>query len=321
MSHKAPGKSHRTGLKLAQLFHLFPDDQAAQKWFEKQRWGDEPYCPHCGSFNVRLDVAHPTMSHRCREKECRKHFSVRTNSILANTKLGYQQWIIAIYLLTTSLKGVSSMKLHRDLGITQKSAWHLAHRLRKAWDDSRQSLTLFSGPVEVDESYFGGKRANMPNAKRKELSGSGRGTVGKTAVVGIKDRETNKVRAKVTQYTTREALQGFVHEPSEIGSTVYTDDSTSYDGLDNHESVKHSVSEYVKGQAHTNGVESFWSMLKRGYNGVDHHMSPDHLDRYVDEFAGRHNVRNANTIDQMAYVAHGLLDKRLEYKELIGQPS
>ena len=161
----------------------------------------------------------------------------------------------------------------------------------------------------------------MSNAKRKELPGSGRGTVGKTAVVGIKDRETNKVRAKVTKYMTREALQGFVHEHSEIGSTVYTDDSTSYDGLDNHESVKHSVSEYVKGQTHTNGVESFWSMLKRGYNGVDHHMSPDHLDRYVDEFAGRHNVRNANTIDQMAYVAHGLLDKRLEYKELIGQPS
>ena len=206
MSHKAPGKTHRKGLTLAQLFHLFPDDQSAQKWFEKQRWGDEP---------------HPTMSYRCREKECRKHFSVRTNSILANTKLGYQQWIIAIYLLTTSLKGVSSMKLHRDLGITQKSAWHLAHRLHKAWDDSEQSLTLFSGPVEVDESCFGGKRKSMSNAKRKELSGSGRGTVGKTAVVGIKDRETNKVRAKVTKYTTREALQGFVHEHSEIGSTVY----------------------------------------------------------------------------------------------------
>ena len=108
MSHKAPGKSHRTGLTLAALFRLFPDNQSAQKWFEAQRWGNDPYCPHCGSFDVRLDEAHPTMSHRCREKFCRKHFSVRTNSILANTKLGYQQWIIAIYLLTTSLKGVSS---------------------------------------------------------------------------------------------------------------------------------------------------------------------------------------------------------------------
>ena len=213
------------------------------------------------------------------------------------------------------------MKLHRDIGITQKSAWHLAHRLRKAWDHSKKSLTLFSGPVEVDESYFGGKRKNMSNTKRKELSGTGCGAVGKTTVVGIKDRKTNKVRAKVAQHTTRNVLQGFVYENSDQDSTIYTDDNPAYDGLANHETVKHSVNEYVKGQAHTNGVESFWSMLKRGYNGVYHHMSPEHLNRYVHEFSGRHNIRDANTIDQMAYVANGLLDKRLEYKELIGQPS
>lgn len=324
MTQKAPGKAYRQGLTLAGLFRLFPDADAAQAWFEQQRWGDEPYCPHCGSFNVRRDHAHPTMSHRCREKECRKHFSVRTASVMAKSKLDYQQWAIAIYLLTTSLKGVSSMKLHRDLGITQKSAWHLAHRLRKAWDEGGHGFPPFSGPVEVDEAYFGGKRANMSNAKRKALEGTGRGSVGKTAVVGIKDRETKRVTAKVVERTDSETLIPFVESRAEKGATVYTDEAAVYQPLPNmlneyrHESVKHSVGEYVRGMAHTNGVESFWSMLKRGYAGTYHKMSPDHLNRYVAEFAGRHNMRPLDTLDQMAFVAKGLLGKKLEYSELAG---
>ena len=163
MDHEAPSRAGRKGPTFVDLFRQFPNENAAQDWFEQQRWGNEPFCPHCGSFNVRRDRAHPTVSHRCREKDCRKHFSVRTHSVMAKSKLDYQQWAIAVYLLTTSLKGVSSTKLHRDLGISQKSAWHLAHRLRKAWSDSRHPP--LSSPVDVDEAHMGKKRRDMSNTK------------------------------------------------------------------------------------------------------------------------------------------------------------
>lgn len=318
MAQKAPGKAYRKGITLPGLLRLFPDDAAAERWFIEQRWGGEPWCPHCGSVNVREDHKHPTMSHRCREKECRKHFSVRTESVMARSKLGYQDWVIAIFLLTTSLKGVSSMKLHRDLGITQKSAWHLAHRLRAAWTEAEAAM--FGGPVEADETYFGGKRKNMSNSKRKQLADEGatRGPAGKTAVVGVKDRATKHVRAKVTEDLDAPSLQGFVVEHTTPDTTVYTDEASAYEGLPMpHETVKHSIKEYVRGQVHTNGMESFWSMLKRGFVGTYHKMSPKHLNRYVTEFSGRQNFREADTITQMACVAQGMLGKRLQYDELI----
>ena len=164
---------------------------------------------------------------------------------MEGSKLGFQVWMIATFLLSTNLKSVSSMKLHRALEITQKSAWFLAHRLRRALD---RDGDMFAGPVEVDETYIGGKRKNMSNAKRKELAGTGRGAVGKTAVVGIKDRETKNVRAKVVENTDKATLQGFVVENTAPGATVYTDEASAYEGLPfTHESVKHSVSEYVRG--------------------------------------------------------------------------
>ena len=177
---------------------------------------------------------------------------------------------------------------------------------------------MFAGPVEADETYFGGKRKNMSNARRKELAGTGRGAVGKIAVVGVKDRATKKVRAKVTQSTTAPALQGFVAEHTAPGATVYTDDASAYEGLPfHHETVKHSVSEYVRDMAHTNGVESFWSMLKRAHKGTFHKLSPKHLDRYVTEFEGKHNLREQDTADQLATIAQRMDGKRLRYRELI----
>ncbi len=159
MTKKAPGKSHREGISLKKLFQMFPNDATAEKWFAEQRWQDGAHCPHCGSVNVQSDALHKTMPFRCREKECRKRFSVRTATPMQCSNLGYQVWAIAIYLMTTSLKGVSSMKLHRDLGVTQKTAWHLAHRLRKALEDDGVELP-FIGPVEADETYVGGKEKN-----------------------------------------------------------------------------------------------------------------------------------------------------------------
>lgn len=148
MKQKGSGKADRNGLSVQQLFKIFPGDKTAEKWFVDQRWGDESYCPHCGSLNVQSGAKHKTMPYRCREKQCAKRFSVRTGTVMESSNLGYQTWVVAIYLMTTSLKDVSSMKLHRDLDITQKSAWHLAHRIREAFDSFEGSG--MAGPVEVD---------------------------------------------------------------------------------------------------------------------------------------------------------------------------
>ena len=206
MSKTGPGKSHREGMSLIDAMRRFPSNEAAEKWFSDVRWPDHISCPNCGSNRIQEKTTHPTMPHRCRD--CQKFFSVKTGTVMEGSNLGFQTWAIAIYLLTTSLKSVSSMKLHRDLGITQKSAWHLAHRIRETFLEP--STDLFEGPVEVDETYMGGKRRNMPKSKRKELTG--RGAVGKTAVVGMKDRDTNEVKAKVVQSTDAPTLTGFVEE-------------------------------------------------------------------------------------------------------------
>ena len=233
---------------------------------------------------------------------------------MSHSKIPLRKWAIAIYLSLTSLKSVSSMKLHRDIGVSQPAAWYMLMRIREAW--SAETDKPFSGPVEVDETYIGGKRRNMPNSKRKELTG--RGAVGKTAVVGAKDRTTNQVAAKVVTSTDKETLQGFVTECTESDATVYTDEASAYEGLPRtHEAVKHSVGEYVRGQVSTNGVESFWSMLKRAHKGTFHKLSPKHLDRYVQEFAGRHNVRELGTLAQMRDTVARMIGRNLFYRDLI----
>ena len=309
-SKTGPGKSYREGLSLIEAFRKFPDNAAAETWITECRWGDDPACPHCGSENVQTGAKHKTMPLRCRD--CRKRFSVRVGTAMQDSNIPLQKWAIAIYLMTTSLKGVSSMKLRRDLGIAQSSAWHMAHRLREAWDEAQ---ARFSGPVEVDETYIGGLEKNRHANKRANL---GRGPHGKAAVVGAKDRATGKVAARVVEATDKPTLQGFVRGSVAKGARVYTDDAAAYKGLDRHQSVKHSVSEYVNGQAHTNGMESFWGMLKRGYHGTYHRMSPKHLQRYVNEFSGRHNIRPLDTLHQMRAIVRGLEGKRLRYSDLVG---
>ena len=313
MSIKAPGKAFRKGITLKQIMRMFPDDDAAERWFIEQRWPNGVCCPVCGSVNVQSGCKHKSMPFRCREKECGKKFSVKTGTVMECAKVGYQDWLLAAFLLMTSLKSVSSMKLHRDLGITQKSAWFMGHRLRAALS---QDGTLFAGPVEVDETYMGGKRSNMAKSKRKELKG--RGATGKTAVVGAKDRATHKVTARAVHATDKETLQGFVKQHAAPGARVYTDEALAYHGLPfNHATVRHSLQEYVRGDVHTNGIESLWSMLKRAHKGTFHKLSPKHLDRYVQEFAGRHNIREQDTVEQIESIRNGMEGKRLRYRHLI----
>lgn len=311
---KGPGKSQRKGISLIELFDIFPDEKAARQWLEEVRWpSGEQYCPHCGCTDRIKPVPNDKpMPYRC--SDCRKYFSVRTGTCMERSHISLQKWVIAMYLLHTNLKGVAAMKLKRDLKISYPSSWFLAHRIRESW---REGRNLFSGTTEVDETYIGGKEKNKRFSKKLK---SGRGPVGKTAVVGAKNRDSNQVKAKVVDRTTKDNLQGFVRDRVNPGSTVYTDEHRSYFGLHGdyrHKAVQHKIKQFVEGQAHTNGIESFWSLLKRGYTGTYHRMSPKHLQRYIDEFSGRHNARLLNTIDQMALLFRGMIGKRLMYRDLI----
>ncbi len=313
MAKGGPGKYKREGITVLELATLFPNEKAAKKWFEFVVWPDGRFCPKCGSVNT-YKCKHAKSPYRCRD--CKRYFSVKSGTVLEDSKIPLQKWVYAIYLEVTSLKGISSMKLHRDIGVTQKTAWFMLHRIREAW--KTQESGMFYGPVEADETFIGGKKRNMSKAKRKELAKQKKIRPDKEIVVGIRGRKTKKVNVTIAKYRDARTLQKFVRKNIKQGSMVYTDGAAQYIGIKgvDHESVNHSVGEYVRGMAHTNGIESFWSMLKRSYTGTYHKISPKHLKRYVKQFAGKHNMRELDTMEQMMLVVGMLIGKRLMYTKL-----
>ena len=249
------GRSERVGTTLVQLFEMFPDEASAQEWFEEARWPNGRACGKCGSLKTQ-EASHAKMPYWC--TDCRSYFSVKTGTVMQPSKLSLRKWAIAIYLMKTSLKGVSSVKHGRDLGITQKSSWHMMHRMREAM---RSDDPLFLGLFEADETFVGGRARNMHARRRAERRG--RGVEGQTPVAGIKDRYSHRVSSAPMPNVSSPTLHQFVESRTSDDAVVYTDDWDVYTGIARvHETVRPSAGEYVRGMASANGMESFWASMK-----------------------------------------------------------
>ena len=312
-THKAPGRHWRQGISLIELAAMFPTEEAATEWFESVVWADGRVCGHCTSDDTYEVKSGKPMPYRCRT--CKRYFGVKTGTVMAQSPLSLRQWVYAIYLDCASLRGISAMALHRSIDVCYKTAWFVQQRVREAFAAEGPPVP-FAGPVEVDETYVGGKARNMHARVRRERI-TGRGGVDKTSVVGARDRATGQVAATVVESVDGATLRGFVDDRAAASSKVYTDGASAYRGRASHEAVHHSVGEYVRGKAHTNGVESFWAALKRGIEASFFHISPKHAQRYVDEFCWRHNIRDQDTINQMRDLVARMVGRRIMYRELV----
>lgn len=297
-----------------QLFALFPDEVTARNYLEGRLWPNGPVCPQCGGSALTV---RPNGFYRC--NPCKKYtFSVREGTIFGRSKIPLHKWIYAMYLLVTARKGISSMQLAKEIGVTQKSAWFMLQRLREACGND-DDLDKLRGDVEIDETFVGGKERNKH--ERKKLK-AGRGSVGKTAVLGMRERG-GRTRAFVIESTDIATVQNAIHGEVEAGSQLYTDEFGAYNDLDSlfyrHATVNHSAGEFVRGAAHTNSIESVWAVLKRGLHGVYHHASAKHLSRYVDEFTFRLNEGNVarHSLERLASFVDRVAGKRITYAEVI----
>ena len=281
---------------LIQLLDYFKDEEICVKYYEFIRWNDKPVCPHCG-----CDKTYKTnRGYKCADKTCHKKFTVKVGTIFESSKISLRTWFAAIFPCTTSKKGVSSVQLSEQLAITQKTAWFLLHRIREMLKDKAPNMVGGeNNMVEVDEAYVGGKEKNKHYPKKRsdenpELLNDGTPYVAKKAVVGIIERN-GKVTLKHVDSASKKNMVEFIEKHVPKGSTIYTDESLVYNGLGKtytHDTVKHNLQIYVAGDVHTNTIENFWSILKRGIYGIYHQVSEKHFERYLDEYAARFNNRD-----------------------------
>ncbi|WP_341226914.1 IS1595 family transposase [uncultured Arcticibacterium sp.] len=280
---------------LIQLLDYFKDEATCIEYYENIRWNGSAVCPSCGCEKTYKT----NRGHKCANKECYKKFTVKTGTIFENSKIPFRTWFAAIFLCTTSKKGISSVQLAVQLNITQKTAWYVLHRIREMLKDKAPKMLGENDMVEADEAYIGGKEGNKHHAKRRSnenphLKNDGTPYQAKKAVVGIIERN-GKVVLKHIPNATKSNMVAFIEKHVPSGSKVYTDEAKVYNKIGKrygHKTVTHSIGVYVAGDVHTNTIENFWSVLKRGIYGIYHQVSDKHLERYLDEFAGRFNTRD-----------------------------
>lgn len=298
---------------LQQAIKHFSDEMTCINLVASLRWADgQPVCPKCEFTGTSFLSTRKIW--KC--KNCKKQFSVKVGTIFEDSPIGLDKWLTAMWLIVNAKNGISSYEIHRAIGVTQKSAWFMLHRIRLAMESG--SIVKLSGEVECDETFIGGKAKNMHKSKREKLI-KGRGSVGKTAVFGALERK-GRVLVKVIQSTDRKTLHSEVKEKVETGSNLFTDEWLSYRGLDSdyiHQVINHGI-EYVKDNVHTNGIENFWSLLKRTIKGTYVSVEPFHLERYLAEQTFRFNERKLNDKERFLGVLRAVSGKRLTYETLIG---
>lgn len=295
-----------------QVSQMFPDAESARLFLESRLWPDGVICPACHTgTNI---TTRKGGFYRC--NPCQLDFTIRTGTIFERSHIPLHKWLYAMYLLVTARKGISSLQLSKEIGVTQKSAWFMLHRLREACGGPK--LTKLRGIVELDECFIGGKEANKHEHKKLK---AGRGPVGKTAVLGMRERGGRVIATKL-EMRSLPVVTDHIHSNIELGTQLYTDDNVLFDDLDGlffrHESVNHSAGEYARGAASTNSIESVWAVLKRGVYGVYHKVTPKHLSRYLNEFSFRLNEGNVkrHSLERLDSFIDSISGKRLTYAGL-----
>jgi transposase-like protein len=300
---------------LQEAILYFADPTNCRNYLVARRWPNGVTCPKCGSKDVLLLEKYNRW--HCRAKHAAPQFTLKTGTVMEDSPIGLDKWLTAMWQIVNSRNGISSCEVHRAIGITQKSAWFLDHRIRFALGLGPDAK--LSGEVEVDESFIGGKARNMHAAKRAQKI-TGTGGKDKVIVMGMMERG-GKVRASVIDNRRRKAVQARVREHVEAGSAIFSDELKSYEGLESdyqHAVINHAV-EYVNGNVHTNGMENFWSLLKRGLHGTYISVEPFHLFRYIDEQAYRFNHRKLSDAERFNIAVKGIVGKRLTWDQLIGK--
>ncbi|MBI2851108.1 MAG: IS1595 family transposase [Chloroflexi bacterium] len=300
---------------LIEAIKYFRDPDVCLDFVVKLRWHDGVACPTCGSTDVRFIKTRRIWE--CKGQHPKRQFSVKVGTIFEDSPIGLDKWLAAIWMIANAKNGVSSYEIARNLGVTQKTAWFMLHRIRLAMGSNDNGK--LSGTVEADETYIGGKARNMHKAKREAII-QGRGGVGKVIVMGLLERGRGKVKAKIIADTSRQTIPPAVREDVKQGSNLLTDALAPYNDLDKeyvHEVIDHAKA-YVNGHVHTNGIENFWSLLKRAIRGTYVNIEPAHLFRYLDEETFRFNTHKTDDADRFQGVVSGITGKRLTYNELIG---